>query len=356
MNSRFDIDSDSSGAARPSDPRVVSAGSLPPLHQPKPRDDLKHLALVELSAEVLSRLRSGEAYDGTDELLLAEQLGQVLARKLDVHLNRFSAQRHHDLLSPIFAELSPGDLQGATIVDLGCGALNPFTFSFLLLMLGAERAYAIDVEPVQNVEIAVRALATAAGWLLLEPKRILGRRADMVTEDLFSNLNGFQLPLLAAGDPAGIAPLRLIHRIESVHSLSLPNDAADVVFSVSLLEHLDRVEDALESLRRITKPGGLGVHVVDFVDHGIYSNAGVSPFEFLTVQSAESLVHGSNRIRCDEFCALFEQHGFVVSRVDRWAHLPAPTDEERAKFVEPYRSMSQANLSTTGARIFARRL
>jgi SAM-dependent methyltransferase len=332
------------------------AGSLPSLHQPKPRHELKDVSLVDLSTELLSRLMSGTTYAGTTELVLAEQLGQLLAGKLDVHLNRFSAQRHHDLLSPIFAHLTPADLKGATVVDLGCGALNPFAFSFLLLMLGAERAYAIDLEPIQNVEIAARALATAAVWLLLEPKRILGRDPGMAAEDMLGNLQGFELPLLAAGDPAGIAPGRLVHRVESVHDLSLRNDEADGVFSVSLLEHLDKVEDALESLRRITKPGGYGVHVIDFVDHRIYSGQATRPCEFLKERPTTSLVHGSNRIRCEEFCALFEQHGFIVERVARWAHLPPPTEAEQAQFAEPYRSMARENLATTGARIFVRRV
>lgn len=314
------------------------------------------MSLVDLSGELLSRLTAGQAYAGTDELVLAEQLGQLLASKLNVHLNRFSARRHRDLLSPIFAELRITDLHGATVVDLGCGALNPFAFSFLLLMLGAERAYAIDLEPIQNIEVAARALATTAGWLLLEPARILGGHASITAEDVLRNLKGFQLPLLAAGDPAGFAPDRLMHRIESVHDLSLRDDEADAVFSVSLLEHVERVEDTLESLRRITKPGGLGIHVVDFVDHRIYSGVAIRPFEFLNDRSTASLVHGSNRIRCDEFCALFEQHGFTVARVDRWAHLPPPTEEEQAQFVEPYRSMPHANLATTGARIFVRRV
>jgi len=242
------------------------------------------------------------------------------------------------------------------VVDLGCGALNPFAFSFLLLMLGAERAYAIDLEPIQNIEIAARALSTAAMWLLLEPKRILGRLPGVAAEDMLANLRGFQLPLLAAGDPAGIAPGRLMHRVESVHDLSLRNNEADGVFSVSLLEHLDRVEDALESLRRITRPGGYGVHVIDFVDHRIYSGQAARPFDFLKERSTASLVHGSNRIRCEEFCALFEQHGFVVERVERWAHLPPPTEEEQAQFAEPYRSMARENLATTGARMFVRRV
>lgn len=333
----------------------VTAGSLSRFAKPRPRDDLKSLTLTELSGELLARLTAGEVFNGSDELLLAERLTQHLATTIDVHLNRFAARRYRDLLTPILATLNLSKLQGATIVDLGCGSVNPFTFSFLLLMLGAERAYAVDLEPIQDLGMATRALATAAGWMLLNPKQVLG--ADITTPiDVLGNLHDFELPLLADGDPAGVAADRLLHVRESVYELSVRDEEADAVFSVSLLEHLDRVDDALESLRRITKPGGVGIHVVDFVDHRIYSGATANWFEFLKEPSAASLVHGCNRMRCDELCAAFAQHGFIVERADRWGHLPPPTAEERAQFVEPYRSMRPENVATTGVRIVARRL
>ena len=121
-------------------------------------------------------------------------------------------------------------------------------------------------------------MATAAGWMLLEPHRILDR-ADLTPEDVLRNLKGFDVRLLAAGDPAGIAPGRLIHRVEPVSNLTMADGEADVVVSLSLLEHLYPIDDAIESLRRITSPGGIGIHVVDFVDHRIYAGKAKSPYE-----------------------------------------------------------------------------
>ncbi len=341
-------------------PTVRSASGPRPEDATRPPDVSPHVhaapqpqTLVDLSAELLNRLNSGQAYASSGELVLAEQLGQTLAGKLDVHHNPFGAQRYRDLLSPILAQLRPVDLQDATVVDLSCGSLNPFTFSFLLLMLGAERAYSIDIEPIQSVETATRAMATAAGWLLLEPHRILDR-PDITLEEVLRNLKGFDLRLLATGDPAGIAPGRLIHRVEPMHTLSLANDEAGVVFSVSLLEHVNP-DEGVEALRRITTPGGLGVHVLDLVDHRFYSGEVASPFEFLKIQSSEPLVQGSNRLRLPEFCALFERHGFSVERMEDWANHPPPTDKEQEQFVEPYRSMPRDIIKKTGARLFVRR-
>ena len=338
------------GASAPAAP-----GALHRLMRPLLREDLKTISLVDLSTELLARLTSGDGYRTNEQAVLGEQLRESLAATLDVHENRFAARRYADLLRPILGWMKPADFRGKTIVDLGCGSLNPFGFSFLLLMLGAERAYAIDLEPVQDLATSVRALASEVTWLMLDSKRILGTDS-IAPEDVLGNLRGFQLPLLAAGDPAGIAAARLEHRVESVYDLSLPDEEADAVFSVSLFEHVDCVDDALDSLRRITKPGGVGNHVIDFTDHRIYSGAVKSPFEFLKIESHEPLVYGSNRIRCDEFCQLFERHGFIVEHVETKAPYTVElSEEERAQFVEPYRSMRRENLTAIGARIVVRR-
>jgi SAM-dependent methyltransferase len=317
---------------------------------------------VDLTAELLARLASGDGYWTSAAAVLGQQLHESLSAVLDIHENRFAARRYADLLRPILDRMKPAQFSGATVVDIGCGSLNPFAFGFLLLLLGAERAYAIDLEPIQDVALAVRALATAATWLLVDSRRILD--PDSIDpRHVFENLRGFQLPLLAAGDPAGIASGRLEHRIESIYDLSIPHGCADAVFSVSLMEHLDRVEDALESLRRITKQGGIGIHVIDFSDHRMYTGDVKSPFEFLKIESTERLVHGSNRIRCDQFAELFERHGFTVEHIERWGNILTAgggsiaqlTPEEHAAFVEPYRSMSRENLMMVGARFVVRR-
>ena len=293
------------------------SGSLTPLHQPVASAHLKSLSTVALTSELLARLRSGDAYGG--HVMVAEQLRQVLSSAIDIHQNRFSARRLNDNVTQILRVVPMRDLRGKTVVDLGCGSLNPFTISFALLMLGAERAYALDLDPVQDVNAAVRAMAAAAGWLLTEPARIVGQ-ADIRPEDVLRNLRGFQLPMLAAGDPIGIDARRLEHRCESIYDLTLAEGEADVVFSVSVFEHLERVDDAVESLRRVTRPGGVGLHVVDFADHRIYAEYyGVTdPLEFLKsvpFEPAEQM-HWSNRVRCDEMCATFERHGFHVEGVE----------------------------------------
>ncbi len=332
-----------------------AAGSLTPLHQPTPVRGLNTVSLVDLSSELLSRLAAGATYGGY--VLLAEQLKQLLTSVVDVHENRFSPTRYRDQLQPILSRLRPGELKGGTVVDLGCGSLNPFTFSFLLLAIGAERAHAVDIEPIQNLKVATQALATAASWMLLDSAKILGA-ASVEPAAVLDNLQGFQLPLLAAGNPKGLASDRLQHRVESIYDLSFADGEVDAVFTVSVFEHLERLDAALDSLRRVTRSGGVGHHVVDFSDHRRYAESyGLTdPRAFLRAQSFEprERMHWSNRVRCDQLCAMFERHDFVVEDAQP-AWLEPLGDGEQAQFVEPYRSMERKNLEVLVSRILVRR-
>ncbi len=328
-------------------------GALVRLEAPAPPEDLRPFSLIELTREVLARLSTGQTYQAEHDLLLASQLQQLLETALDVHANRFSARRFYDLIRPILARIPRPQLQGATVVELGCGSLNPFAFVFLFLMLGAERAYAIDLDPVQDIEKAVKSLATCANWFLLDSRRILDPDF-MPPEEVIKNLRGFNLPRLTAGDSTGLARDRMLYRNESVFDLSLRDGEADLVFSVSFLEHLNHIEEVLESLRRITRVGGYGHHLIDFADHRIYTGDVASPFEFLKDQGTDEIMYGSNRLRCRQFCELFEKYGFTVEAVEvaRSADL---SPEEHSLFVEPYRSMPREALSMVCARVLVRR-
>jgi SAM-dependent methyltransferase len=329
------------------------AGALQTLQNPRPRSDLESLSLVDLTTELVARLNAGEAYKRDTDLVVAGQLQDLLDTRLDVHLNRFAPSRFRDILVPILDRLPQSELQGATVVDLGSGSLNPLVFGFLLLMLGAERAYSVDLEPAQDHERAVRALATATGWLLVDPARITGRHR-VAAATVLENLRGFDLAKLAGGKRDGLCAERLVYRLESIYGLSLADGEADLVTSVSLLEHIDRIDDALESLRRVTRPGGAGHHVVDFIDHRVYADEVTSPLDFLKIEARAPLVHGCNRIRCGQLCSMFARHGFVVEHVDVPQRATLDEDERRL-FVEPYRSMSDDDLTPLCARIFVRR-
>jgi SAM-dependent methyltransferase len=102
----------------------------------------------------------------------------------------------------------------------------------------------------------------------------------------------------------------------SLEELScLPDNSVDMVVSIAVLEHLYNVESAFNHLSRITKPGGLGSHMVDFRDHRDSSR----PLDFLLLSEVEfygkfKAAQGEigNRYRPKEMQQCFELAGFEV--------------------------------------------
>jgi SAM-dependent methyltransferase len=102
----------------------------------------------------------------------------------------------------------------------------------------------------------------------------------------------------------------------SVEELTgVPDCSVDLVVSNAVLEHLYDLPSAFFHLARITKPGGLGIHQVDFRDHRDSSR----PLEFLVfgeeryygIQKITHVEFG-NRCRPGEMWRLLEQAGFAV--------------------------------------------
>lgn len=102
----------------------------------------------------------------------------------------------------------------------------------------------------------------------------------------------------------------------SVEELTdVPDRSVDLVFSNAVLEHLYDLPSAFFHLARITKPGGLGFHQVDFRDHSNFPR----PLEFLLFREEryygiEKITHVEfgNRCRPCQMFRLLEQAGFAV--------------------------------------------
>lgn len=96
----------------------------------------------------------------------------------------------------------------------------------------------------------------------------------------------------------------------------IPTASVDIVFSNAVLEHVYDPRAALASLSRISKPGGMGFHQVDFRYHKSMDR----PLEFLLTPDAEfdrefRECHGEcgNRVRPMEYAQLFEAAGFETT-------------------------------------------
>jgi SAM-dependent methyltransferase len=97
----------------------------------------------------------------------------------------------------------------------------------------------------------------------------------------------------------------------------VPDHSVDLVFSNAVFEHLYDLDSAFGHLARITKPGGLGLHQVDFRDHRDPSR----PLEHLLFDDREfsrlfQEKHSEcgNRFRVEEMQHLLEKAGFEVRK------------------------------------------
>jgi len=344
-------------------PSSVSAGRLNRIYIPSRPTGLRDVSIEELSGEVFARIDEG-AFSNDPTIPVGCQIHDALTVALDVHHNRFSRRYHRDLWEryrDAFGMFGGGPfgpprppLDGTTIVDLGCGSINPYGLLFLFLMLGARRGIAVDLDSFQDISRSTRAMADCAGMMLIDPKQLVGDY-PITREQVLQNIASFDLAKLNAGDSSGIDVERLSYCQDAMEALSLQEGEADVVVSTAVLEHIQAVDATISELARITRKGGFGVHYIDGADHRRYSDPDCHPLEFLTVAGNEAIVRGSNRIRPTEFGPLFERHGFEVidfypaERVDVDATL-------RQRLAEPFRSMPNEVLAVIGGRLVVRRL
>jgi SAM-dependent methyltransferase len=104
--------------------------------------------------------------------------------------------------------------------------------------------------------------------------------------------------------------------------LSLPDASVDIVFSMSVMEHLEDARGVLVNLHRMLRPGGWSFHLIDLRDHKDFRK----PLEFLKRSQAEHDQMGGsfqNRLRAGDFIDLFEQTGY---RIDWVGYMPRPPE------------------------------
>jgi SAM-dependent methyltransferase len=119
--------------------------------------------------------------------------------------------------------------------------------------------------------------------------------------------------LLAAG--------RFVSDVVRVHAFAAEElwkigDRFDVVLSNAVLEHVQDIDLTAANLAAVTKPGGYGLHQVDFRDHRDFSR----PLEYLTVSReayaairAQTFCEGGCQWRLSTIAAAFEKAGFTQS-------------------------------------------
>ena len=99
----------------------------------------------------------------------------------------------------------------------------------------------------------------------------------------------------------------------------IEDNSIDIIFSNAVLEHLFHPEQSFSELSRVSKPGALGYHQVDFRDHFDFSK----PLEFLLIgddEYKEEMVlnhcERGNRYRSIEYSDLFKKNMFQLIKFE----------------------------------------
>jgi SAM-dependent methyltransferase len=244
-------------------------------------------------------------------------------------------------------------LRDATVVELGCGSVNPLGALLVHLLAGAREVHGFDLDPPQDLAAATRALARLATYMLANPAW-LAPDLGLTHDDVARQLAGFDLVRLWHGDPGGIDARRLqLHRAPAEHT-GLASGSVDLVYSVSFLEHVADPDLVVAELARITAASGCGVHGIDVADHAAYGTPRLHPLDFLRRPLGPALVNGSNRLRLQQFVPVFERHGFTVTACE--VHQRIEVDDAlRASFAPPFRELDRDVLAALGGMLFVRR-
>jgi SAM-dependent methyltransferase len=167
-----------------------------------------------------------------------------------------------------YAGLTEADLQGKTLLELGCGDNVGLALRFIAA--GVARAICVDKfysrrDPVQQREIYL-ALRNS-----LTPEQ--QRRCD----EAISLEDGIQL------QP---------HRLQLLYGTSLAQAASsldsipkqfDFVVSRAVLEEIWDLDSVFQEMDLVLAPGGYTLHKIDLSDYGMFSGAGMNPLTFLTI-------------------------------------------------------------------------
>jgi len=269
--------------------------------------------------------------------------------------NRFSRTRVASIAGMLAPEVENGSLrlEGATVVDLGCGSIHPLGPSLLHVLCGAKLAVGIDLDRPQDTAASSRALLRLALACLAAPEHVVpwGRRTR---EQVLAALEGFDLAKLWLGDPSGLDTRRMRLHHSTAEQLPFADASVDACTSVSFLEHVEDVDAVLAEMGRVLRKGGTAVHTIDGVDHSSYGDSKVGPLDFLREPAERTLVGGCNRLRPAEFVERFERAGFEVLAFEPHTRMPVD-DALRSRFAEPWRSMEKNMLEVTQGAIRARK-
>jgi SAM-dependent methyltransferase len=200
----------------------------------------------------------------------------------------------------VFLEIGPGDSLASAIIAYS---------------KGAKKSYLIDSGDYMTKDISkyLNLIEKILGSNFLENKKL--ENIDHIKKEF-----------------------NIVQLTEGVSSLkTLPDNIIDISFSNACLEHVacNEVEDLFKELKRVSKPGSISSHFIDYKDHLEYS---LNNLRFSKEFWEKNIIKKSgiytNRMRFFEMKNLIEKAGFkcVITNLGKWDRLPILESKLHADF------------------------
>lgn len=249
-----------------------------------------------------------------------------------------------------------------SVLELGPGVNVGALFCFVAS--GVERAAGVDVAPLpdappgfyENLRDYLMSVEGFAWWRAWTAQ--------------FSNLASF--PPIATYPESSAMLAKIDHRAGlTSHTLPFGEQEFDVVYSVAVLEHVVEPSSLLSEVRRVLKPGGVGIHEIDLKHHG-----SLDPLKFLEWGDVEwraltrpygidvslgGILSGGfigeifcNRLRQPDWVHAFVTAGFSIEAVEPLVVLNA-VEVRPERFTPHFRHYSLEDLRTLAVRVVVRR-
>ena len=195
------------------------------------------------------------------------------------------------------------DLESAAFYEFGAGWALTIPLAFWAL--GVNRQILVDIRPLLKPELVNDAVARLEKGLsgISLPRRPARRVPPRGWRECLNVLDREYGIFYRAPCDAG-------------HT-GLEPGAVDCITSTNTLEHIPGRDIAviLKECRRILKPGGVMSVRIDYQDHYSYFDRRISPYNFLRYSDrvwsfCSPGVYFQNRLRHDEYLALFRDAGF----------------------------------------------
>lgn len=183
-----------------------------------------------------------------------------------------------------------------------------------------------------------------------------------------------------AGDPATVGIRQHVGELAAAETFFRSHGAYDGIFSCAVMEHLYDPIGALDTMVGALGPGGRMVHMIDFRDHGMFSEAGFHELEFFTIalpiyQMMSRRRGRPNRVLANKYAQVLAQRGLehevlvshlvAVGPVEpaRYVDLPAEqrsraeaeVEAIRSRLSPPFRDLPVHELATSGIILTARK-